>query len=484
MKLVRKLSLAISLSVCILLGTRVYSRREEERVEFRTDVERDHHYLGAALATAVATVWERQGLGPALELLGRVNSKQKDVTIRFVFANKSAKKPYRPRMAGLIPGPGVAPRSKLVMEGDMPTMLTYAHVDSPGVRDAAIELYEKLTQEEVVLGRFVNRFVVTILVIVACCAIIIFAFGVIFVAKPLRRLMDKADRIGHGDLSGPVQIQQNDEIRELAQALNAMCERLREARELAEAAADARMRALTQLRHADRLRTVGELASGIAHQMGTPLNVVRGRGAMIASGEVSESRMRELGAIVVEQADRVGDTIRRLLDFARRQHPNFVNADLGQVVQQSARLVEPLASERNVRLEVSLPREALTIAVDAGQIHQALTNLIVNAVHASPHGDTVSVAVTSNDGQVHISVSDHGKGIPEDQLASIFDPFYTTKRAGEGTGLGLSVADGIVREHGGHISVESRPGEGARFSVHLPVRSLDAARASLSQLPA
>jgi signal transduction histidine kinase len=218
--------------------------------------------------------------------------------------------------------------------------------------------------------------------------------------------------------------------------------------------------------------------------MGTPLNVVRGRGAMIASGEVNESRMRELGAIVVEQADRVGDTIRRLLDFARRQHPNFVNADLGQVVQQSTRLVEPLASERNVRLDVSLPRDALTIAVDAGQIHQALTNLIVNAVHASPQGETVSVAVSRNDGQVNITVGDHGKGIPEDQIASIFDPFYTTKRAGEGTGLGLSVADGIVREHGGHISVESRLGEGARFSVHLPVRSLDAARASLSHPPA
>ena len=481
MKLVRKLSLAISISVCLLLGTRVYFRREEERKEFRTDVQRDHQYLGAALATAVASVWEREGRAPALELVQRVNTKQRDVTIRLVFADDPKN---HARAPGLIPRPAAPARSQLVMEGDMPTMLTYARVDLPGERGAAIELYERLTDEKIVLDRFVNRFVVTIAAIVCFCAVIIFAFGVIFVAKPLRKLMDKAERIGRGDLSGPVQVQQDDEIRELAQALNAMCERLREARELAEAAADARMRALTQLRHADRLRTVGELASGIAHQMGTPLNVVRGRGAMIASGEVNEMRMRELGAIVVEQADRVGDTIRRLMDFARRQHPNFVNADLAQVVQQSIHLVESLASEREIRLDVSLPREPLTIAVDAGQIHQALTNLLVNAVHASPRGESVSVALAQGDGHVNITVRDRGKGIPEEQLAHIFDPFYTTKRAGEGTGLGLSVADGIVREHGGHISVESRVGEGARFSVHLPVRSLDVARASLHQLPA
>jgi signal transduction histidine kinase len=359
-------------------------------------------------------------------------------------------------------------------------------VDLPGERDPAIELFERLTEERPFLERFVSRFVVTTAVIVAACAALIFGYGVWFVARPLRKLMDKADRIGRGDLAGPVQLERDDEIRDLAQALNAMCERLREAREMAEAAADARMRAVTQLRHADRLRTVGELASGIAHQMGTPLNVVRGRGAMIANGEVNETRMRELGAIVVEHADRVSDTIRRLLDYSRRQVPNFVSADLAQIVQQSVRLVDSLANERHVRLELSVPREDLTIAVDAGQIHQALTNLIVNAVHASPSGETVSVTVGQKGSEVVVTVIDHGKGIAEDQVPHIFDPFYTTKRAGEGTGLGLSVADGIVREHGGHIAVESRVGHGARFSVHLPVRTLDVARASVqhAQLPA
>jgi signal transduction histidine kinase len=486
MKLVRKLGFAVSISICLLLGIRVYFRREEERREFRTYARRDHAVLGGALATAVESVWERDGLDAAVGLIQRVNRDMRGKTIRFVLVEPDARPPFVPRAPALIPRVGAPPNSQLTMDADVPSVLTYARVDLPGDRDPAIEVYEPLTEETAFLGRFVNRFVVTTAVIVGTCALLIFGYGVLFVAKPLRRLMDKADRIGRGDLSGPVQVRQNDEVRELAQALNEMCERLREAREMAETAAEARMRAVTQLRHADRLRTVGELASGIAHQMGTPLNVVRGRGAMIASGEVNETRMRELGAIVVEQADRVSDTIRRLLDYSRRQVPNFVSADLAQVVQQSVRLVDSLANERNVRLDLKVPREALTIALDAGQIHQALTNLIVNAVHASPKGQTVSVSVGRVGDEAVVSVADHGKGISEEQVPHVFEPFYTTKRAGEGTGLGLSVADGIVREHGGHIAVESRAGEGARFSVHLPVRTIDVARASVqhSQLPA
>jgi two-component system NtrC family sensor kinase len=484
MKLVRKLSLAISLGVCVVLGLRVWVRLEEERRDFRADVQRDHDVLGGALALAVLSVWERDGQEPALALVNRVNSERAGVSIRYVEASPTNEPRHRARVPEFIPAARLPPRSNLVMEKGVPTMLTYAPIALPDRQGAAIEVYERLTAEDDVLGRFVNRFVVTTLVLVSFCAVIIFGFGVIFVAKPLRKLIDKAERIGRGDLGGPVLVMQNDEIREVAQAVNHMCDRLRDARELAEAAAEARMRAVTQLRHADRLRTVGELASGIAHQLGTPLNVIRGRGAMIANGEVAEARMRELGAIVVEQADRVGDTIRRLLDFSRRQHPTFTMADINQLVEQSVRLVESLASERAVQLKLSLPEQREVSALDAGQIHQALTNLIVNAVHVSPASEAVEVAVTREGDELRVSVRDRGKGIADDQLQQIFDPFYTTKRAGEGTGLGLSVADGIVREHGGHISVESRPGKGATFTMHLPVRSLDEARASLSQPPA
>jgi signal transduction histidine kinase len=218
--------------------------------------------------------------------------------------------------------------------------------------------------------------------------------------------------------------------------------------------------------------------------MGTPLNVVRVRGAMIASGEVNEPRMRELGAIIVEQVDRVGGTIRQLLDFARVTQPSLSTSDLGRLVAQCLRLVEPLASERNVRLCLHTPSEPVLLAMDLGQIHQALTNLLVNALHASPSGETVDVTIERVGKDVLISVSDHGEGIPEEQAAQIFEPFYTTKRAGEGTGLGLSVAQGIVREHNGRITVETKRGRGAIFRVTLPLEPATAREPSQAQVPA
>ena len=189
MKLVRKLGFAISISICLVLGIRVYHRREEERREFRVDVQRDHEALGSALATAVALVWEREGLDAAVGLVQRVNRDTRGVAIRFVFVEPDAKPPFVPRVRRLIPRVGAQPRSELV-EGEVPTMITYARVDLPGARDPAIELYERLTEEQPFLGRFVNRFVVTTAVIVAACSALIFGYGVWFVARALRTLMD------------------------------------------------------------------------------------------------------------------------------------------------------------------------------------------------------------------------------------------------------------------------------------------------------
>ncbi len=470
MKLVRKLSLAISLGVALVLGFRVWVRAMEERDDYRRDEQRDHEVLGSALATSVKAVWEQEGPERALGLIRSMDHSGVKGSVRFVWASGEGVDGRAALVPALIPKPGKMPVSKVLLDGPVPRLVTYAPVNVPGERDGAIELYEVLHGESVAVRTFLQRMVVTTGMIETFCAFIIFGFGVVFVARPLRALVRKAERIGRGDLSGPLEITQEDEIRDVAQAINEMCERLEQARSQAERETSARLEALEQLRHADRLRTVGELASGIAHQMGTPLNVVRVRGSMIASGEVSEQRMREIGAIIVEQVDRVGDTIRQLLDFARRQQPTLTSCDVGRLVNQSLRLVEPLAGSRNVQLRLEPSPEPLTLSLDAGQIHQVLTNLLVNALHVSPAGETIDVKVERLDSEVAITVQDRGEGIPAEQLGQVFEPFFTTKRAGEGTGLGLSVADGIVREHGGRITVESARGRGAVFRVILPLR--------------
>jgi len=470
MRLVRQLSIAISLGVCIVLGFNAWLRVNQERRDYRADVTRDHAAIGRGLASAVEFVWVRQGQDVALQVVEQLNRRESHVTIRWVWRRaEQGESAHRPIRQALVPRPGEKGRSAIVAgEHGMLHMLSYAPADVPGGRGGAIELYESLAPERDALRGILLRATITMGVLLTLCVGLTVGFGVLFVARPMRVLVRKAERIGAGDLAGPIAFTQDTEIRELASAMNIMCERLADARTRVQRETQARIDALDQLRHADRLRTVGELASGIAHQLGTPLNVVRARGSMIASGKVSDARTRELGNVIVENVDMMSDTIRQLLDFARRQQPKFASGDLSKTLEQTLGLVEPLAHQRRVRLMLVPHAATATLRMDSGQIHQALTNIIINAVHATPESGTVGVELHEEAESWVVSVRDGGQGIAPEHLPHIFEPFYTTKRAGEGTGLGLSVAEGIIREHGGNVEVESIPEHGTVFRVMLP----------------
>lgn len=469
MKLARRLSFAISLGICLVLGINAWVRIDQERHDYRADAQLDHAAFGRGLAAAVEFVWVREGERVALEAVDQFNQRESHLTIRWVWPNAGPREEaHAPRNSALVPHPGGKIRSGVVAgEGGVPHMVTYAPVELPGGRFGAVELFESLSKEDEALRTILLRGAVTLALLVALCVGLTFGFGVLFVAAPLRTLVAKAERIGAGDLSGPLQLSDSGEIRELAAAMNTMCERLSEARARVEQEAAARIRAIEQLRHADRLRTVGELASGIAHQLGTPLNVVRARGTMIARGEVSEQRTRELGNVIVEHVDRISDTIRQLLNFARREEATFAPGDLVKTVQETIDLVEPLAHERRISVSNATVLANAPLTMDKTQVYQALTNILVNALHATDPGQEVQVAVRPAPVGFVVEIQDAGKGIAEEHLPHIFEPFYTTKRAGDGTGLGLSVAEGIVRRHGGSIDVETSE-RGTLFRVQLP----------------
>jgi two-component system, NtrC family, sensor kinase len=238
--------------------------------------------------------------------------------------------------------------------------------------------------------------------------------------------------------------------------------------------------ALTQLRHADRLANVGKLASGIAHELGTPLNVIGGWGRMIAARELEDAEAADGARIIVDQAERMTRIIRQLLDFARRRSPRKELLDLRTPIAQSLALLAPLAEKRHARFEQRLPAEPALVQADAAQLQQVLTNLLVNAVQAMPSGGRIEAALYREKlvpppdsgappGEYFcIEVQDEGTGMSEEVLGRVFEPFFTTKEPGEGTGLGLSVSQGIAQEHGGWIALESKPGAGSRFRVYLP----------------
>lgn len=239
--------------------------------------------------------------------------------------------------------------------------------------------------------------------------------------------------------------------------------------------------ATEQLRHAERLLAVGKLASGIAHELGTPLNVVTARAELLAANMAPDDEIAAGARIIHRQATRMAAIIQKLLDFARRRPPDRVLRDLREVAQQAVHLLSSMAQEQGVDLVLEDSEEAICAEVDSAQLQQVLTSLILNGVLAMPGGGSVFVAVKQRSlrppddpnapelSLACVEVTDVGSGIPPEILGRIFEPFYTTRDVGQGAGLGLAVCHGIVAEHGGWIAVQTAAGQGTTFTVCLPL---------------
>jgi signal transduction histidine kinase len=228
---------------------------------------------------------------------------------------------------------------------------------------------------------------------------------------------------------------------------------------------------------------VGKLAAGLAHEIGTPLNVILGHAELIADEHAPGSSTHDNAIVVSQQAERVALIVRQLLDFARRRSLLRTRHDLVDLLRQTAGLVGSLAHKSRVALEIACSRGPVWARVDPAQMQQALTNLVVNGIQAMPDGGELRLSIAKRSVEpppdhggpiapYHcLEVADGGAGIEPDVLSRVFEPFFTTKDVGEGTGLGLSVSYGIVREHGGWIGVDSAPGAGSRFCIFLPAEA-------------
>jgi signal transduction histidine kinase len=356
---------------------------------------------------------------------------------------------------------------------------TYCPISLGDERDGALEFTASLQEID---ERTKETIVFSLLMIGGMALLgtmLVLVVGVRWVARPLDRLIEKTERIGRGDFGGPLPVNGTDELNRLSAAVNSMCQQLSQQQETIRTQTSERIAALEQLRHADRLKTVGRLAAGIAHEMGTPLNVISGRAELIAGNKLDEAGVLDSAAAIKTEADRMTKIIRQLLDFARRRTPHRAVVDLRNVVQDAVNLLHTLAEKKSVDLQM-FGGDDCSAYIDAGQIQQVITNLAINSIQSMPEGGAVSIRLETREqtppGQPMadptcyraVIVEDEGVGIPAEDLDQVFVPFFTTKDVGEGTGLGLSIAFGIVQEHGGWIDVESKVGRGSRFTVYLP----------------
>lgn len=223
-----------------------------------------------------------------------------------------------------------------------------------------------------------------------------------------------------------------------------------------------------QLRHADRLATIGELAAGVAHELNEPLSEVLGFAQLAKkSPDLPAQTAEDIGKI--EHASmHARDVVRKLLTFARKMPGKRELIDLSCLVRDGLSFLSSRCSKEGIELILELADTPVELVGDPAQLNQVVVNLVVNAIQAMPGGGRLLVQVESLDGTARLVVTDTGIGMNEQTLASIFIPFFTTKESSEGTGLGLSVVHGIVSSHGGTIAVDSRLGKGSRFEVRLP----------------
>jgi signal transduction histidine kinase len=238
---------------------------------------------------------------------------------------------------------------------------------------------------------------------------------------------------------------------------------------------------LRELHNANRLATVGRLTAGMAHEFGTPLGVVLARAQMIRLDEGSLTEMQEDADAIIAEVKRMTQMCREVLDYARPTAPMKTPTEIVQIARHMLVLLLPDVRKRNVKLSLAGDPQPVLVLGDPSKLTQIFTNLIINALQAMPKGGTVTLHVEKvrmplpevldapERSYACVRVEDTGTGIRAADIPYIFDTFFTTKKEGEGTGLGLAVSSRIAREHGGWIAVKTEEGRGACFSVYLPV---------------
>jgi len=223
-----------------------------------------------------------------------------------------------------------------------------------------------------------------------------------------------------------------------------------------------------QLRHADRLATIGQLAAGVAHELNEPLGGIIGFAQLVQKeGNLPSQTLADVDKIV-KAGLHAREVIQKLMLFARQQPTRRMDVDMNGVVRDGLYFLEARCAKSAIELERKLRPDIPPVTGDPAQLHQVLVNLVVNAIQAMPEGGTLAVETLVDGGDVLLRVRDTGVGIPTDVLEDILLPFFTTKDVGQGTGLGLAVVHGIVTSHGGTIRIESEPGVGSCFEIRLP----------------
>ncbi|HEX7838294.1 MAG TPA: ATP-binding protein, partial [Kofleriaceae bacterium] len=311
---------------------------------------------------------------------------------------------------------------------------------------------------------------IVVVAFVAVTLIAGIALGTAYITRPLGAVLDGIAHVRDGDFKSRVPVTRHDEIGALIDEFNAMVAALVAARGRIDRETDARLRLERGLQGIDKMVTIGQLSAGLAHEIGSPLQVLSARASALATRSADPETRRQ-AEILVEQTARITRIVEQLLSFGRRRPAVKAPRDLVRPVKTVLELLDGEARRRGALLELSVDAADHTIDADEDQLQQIVLNLVRNALAATPSGGRITVRIEAQaaPGQVRLIVRDTGPGIPPEMAARLFEPFFTTRASEGGTGLGLAVVRAIVTEHGGTITATSNGG--AEFTVSFPAHA-------------
>lgn len=287
------------------------------------------------------------------------------------------------------------------------------------------------------------------------------------ITRPLRDIVRKAKMLEDGNFNIRFSTGRKDEIGELSEELNSMLNELNRVRGEVEKCH------LESMQRVEKMATIGELASAIAHEIKNPLAGISGAIQVFAEDFSESEPRRSIINEVLTEIERLDKAVKDLLNFARPPEPILIKTHLIHVIERAIRLVSSQAKKQNVNIIVKVAEDIPEIYIDPEQMHQVFLNIMLNALHSMLSGGVITITThLYPDNNAEITITDTGVGIPQENIKNVFKPFFTTKHTG--TGLGLAISKNIVQKHGGDIEVESQLGVGSIFRIKLPLEHKNA----------
>jgi signal transduction histidine kinase len=356
----------------------------------------------------------------------------------------------------------------------------------PDGRTGAVEVRHSLASVQrdfaaAIRERITARLVVLIFFVLAIVAVTRWS-----IARPIQALIRAARAVGSGDLTQRIEVRRADEVGALAEEFNRMAENLQRAHAALVEQSEERLRLEREVQQTQKLAAVGMLAAEVAHEVGTPLNVVSGRAEALERVIPRDHPERRHLDVIVQQTDRIAGIIRSLLDYTRPRRSELRPEAVPPILARVATLLESRYRSKRVRISLALAEDLPRVMADADQLQQVFINLLGNALDASPPEATVEVTtgrepVLPEAGRAEIvrgkadpplldlHIVDRGPGMTGDELAHVFEPFFSTKKREQGTGLGLPIVEEIIRAHRGEVAMLSVPGHGTEAIIRLPL---------------